>query len=57
MMKTTQDNEVIDCIGVVFTEIETKLLRPIEPSVVCDENQIGQRHDRSYKSGLCWKQY
>ena len=41
MMKTTQDNDVIGC-GVVFTEIETKLLRPIEPSVVCDENQIGQ---------------
>ena len=31
---TKQDNDLIDCIGVVYIEIETELLGPIEPSAV-----------------------
>ena len=41
-----------DYIGVVYIEIEIKLLRPIELGAVCYENQIGQRHDRLYRYGL-----
>ena len=29
---------MIDRIGLVYIEIETKLLGPIRPSAVCDEN-------------------
>ena len=29
MMKTRQDNDVIDCIGVVYTETEIELSGPI----------------------------
>ena len=28
MMKTRQDNNMIDCIGLVYVETETKLSRP-----------------------------
>ena len=52
MMKTRQDNDVIDCIGVVFAETETELLRTIESSAVCDENKIEQKHDQSYRCNL-----
>ena len=40
-------------INLVYVETETKLLRSIEPSAVCYENQIGQRHDRLYRWGPC----
>ena len=36
-MKTLQDNDMIDCIGLVYAEIEAELSGPIWPSVVCDE--------------------
>ena len=36
MMKTTQDNDVTNHIGLVYAEIETKLLGPIWLGVVCD---------------------
>lgn len=36
-MKTMQDNDMIDCIGLVYAEIEVELSGPIWPSVVCDE--------------------
>ena len=36
---------MIDPIGMVYFEIEIKLFGPIWSSVVCDENQIGQRPD------------
>lgn len=52
MMKNKQENVVTDCTGVVYTENETELSWSIEPSAVCDENQIGQWKDQSYKCGL-----
>ena len=36
-MKTLQDNDMIDCIGLVYAEIEGELSGTIWPSVVCDE--------------------
>ena len=37
-MKARQDNNVIDCIGLVDVKTETELSRPIWLGVVCDEN-------------------
>lgn len=39
--KTKKDNDVIDCIGVVYAEIKTELSVPNEPSAICYQNQIG----------------
>ena len=55
-MKTRQDNDMTDHIGLLHSKIETELLGPIWSGTVCDENQIGQRLDNSYKYGLHWKQ-
>ena len=38
MMKTRKDNDVTNCIGVVYVENEIELSWPIRPSVVYDEN-------------------
>ena len=46
--KARQNNDIINCIGVVCAEIETKISGPIKLSAVCYENQIG-RHDRLYR--------
>ena len=37
MMKTRQDNDVNDCIGAIYVEIETKLSWPIEQDLVYHE--------------------
>ena len=42
-MKTRQDNDVIDYIGAVYTENDTKLSWLIGPGADYDENQI--RHN------------
>ena len=36
--KNQTGNDVIDCIGVVYTKTKTELLGPIRSSAVCDEN-------------------
>lgn len=41
-MKTRHDNDMIDCIGVVYVENDNELSWPIKSGVVYDENQIGQ---------------
>ena len=38
MTKTRQDNDVTNCISLVYAEIETKLWGPIESGVVSYEN-------------------
>lgn len=38
MIKTRQDNNVIDRIDLVYAEIETERLGPIALSTICDEN-------------------
>ena len=48
VMKTRQDNDVIDYTGLVYTKKETELLWPIGLGAICDENQIRQRRDWSY---------
>ena len=44
-MKTRQNNDMIDCIGLVYAEIETQLVGPIWPSAVYDENYTERRCD------------
>ena len=69
MMKTRQDNDMTDCISLVYAETKTKLSGPIRLGEVCDnklswligsdvvynQNQIGQRCDWWYKCELQWK--
>ena len=49
MMKTIYDIDVTDRTSVVYAENKIELSWLIGWGVVCDENQIGQWHDRSYK--------
>lgn len=56
-MKARQDNDMIDRIGAIYTEKETKLLWSIGSSAVCDEYLIGQQHDQTYGFGLRQKLY
>ena len=51
-MKTRQDNDMIDCIGVVYAKTKTELLGPIKPGIVCYENETWYQHDQSYRYGL-----
>lgn len=54
MMKARHDKDVINYIGVVYTETKIELLRPIWSFIVYDENNIRQWHDRLYRCGLRW---
>ena len=56
-MKTQQDNNVIDRIGAIYVENETKLLQLIELGVICDENQTEQWHDWSNMCDVHQKWY
>ena len=56
MMKTRQENNVLDCISLAYAKTETKLPKPINSTTVCDENQTRQWCDQSYKCNLHWKQ-
>ena len=40
MIKTRQDNDVTNRIGIVYTENDNELLWLIESGANCDENQI-----------------
>lgn len=40
--KTRLDNDVINCVSVVYAKIETELLGPIGQDVIYHEKQIGQ---------------
>ena len=52
VMKAKQDNDVTDRIGAIQVENETKLPWLIKLGELCDENYIGQRHNRSYRCEL-----
>lgn len=52
LIKTRQDNYVIDCTSLVYAKIETELSGPIKLCVVYFENHTGQRCDWSYKFGI-----
>ena len=41
-----------NCTYTVYVENKTELLRPIESGPIYDENQIGQRRDRSHRFSL-----
>lgn len=45
MIKTRQDNDVVNRIGLAYPKIETELLGTIESSAVCYENWTGQQCD------------
>ena len=44
-MKTKQDNDMTDRIGLGNAKIKTELSRPIWLGAACDENQTGQWRD------------
>nr|CAN77502.1 hypothetical protein VITISV_032145 [Vitis vinifera] len=52
IMKTRYDYDMTKHTSVVYTKNQTVIISSIEPSAVCDKNQAGQRHDRSYRSSL-----
>ena len=52
IMKTWQDNDVIDSQGVISEEYNTELSRPIGQCAVYDNDELGQGCDWSYKSTL-----
>lgn len=45
VMKTSEDNDMIEHICLVYTEIEIELSRIILPGAICDENQKGHWRD------------
>ena len=51
--KKKQNSDVTNRMGVVYLENDTEQLWSIGPSVVCDENKIGELRDRYYKCSLC----
>ena len=51
-MKTKGENDMIDHIGAINIENDTKLSWFIGPNVVCDKNYKEEQHDRLYKCGL-----
>ena len=53
--KTKKDNDMTDYTSAVNIENESKLSWSIGLGAVCNENQIGQQHDRSYECFLRWK--
>ena len=57
LIKTRHDNDMIDNIGMVYSEIETELSWPFGLGVECNENHIGQRPERFYKCNLRQKLY
>ena len=57
VMKTKQDNDVIDRISAFYVGNNNKLSWPIKLGAIFDKNQIRQRSDHSYRSSLRRKQY
>lgn len=51
MTKTRKYNDMIDCIGLLYVENETKLLWLIRWCMVYDVDQTGQQRDWSYRCG------
>ena len=47
MMKTRQDNDVIDRLDTIYVKNETELPCLIGLGIICDKNQIGQWHYHS----------
>ena len=54
VMKTRQDNDMIDGTSAFYAENNTKPSWPIRSGVGCDKNKIGQWRDRFYKYSLCF---
>ena len=52
IMKSRNDNYVIDRIGMIFVKYFTDMLRPIRKCAVYDEDEAGQWRDWSYTSTL-----
>ena len=51
-MKTRQDNDMTDRRGTIHAKNENELSGSIILGVIYDKNQIGQRCEQSYSSGL-----
>ena len=55
-MKTKQDNDVTESIGVIYVKNNIELSWPTGSGADYDENQIRQLHDQLYRCGLRQKQ-
>ena len=55
MMKTKQDNYMIDGTSVVYAESDNEVSWPIGLGAICVKNQKRQQRDRSYKCSICQK--
>lgn len=53
VMKARQDNDVTNCIGVIYTEKDIELLSLIRQGTIYDEMKIGEWHDQLYMWDLC----
>ena len=53
IVKTKQDNDMIDRTSGVYVENNIELSWLIGLGAVCDKNQIGQQCDLLYRCGLC----
>ena len=51
-MKTKQDNDVTESIGVIYVKNNIELSWPTGSGADYDENQIRQLHDQLYRCGL-----
>lgn len=52
IMKTRQDNSMIDRTGAIYAKNNTELSRPIRSGAGCDKNQVGKLRDLFYKCSL-----
>ena len=52
VMKSSEDNNVTNCIGLVYVEIKIKLTRLIELGVIYDENKTWQWRDQLDRCNL-----
>ena len=57
VMKTRQDNDVTNRIGLVYVKTKPQFSGPIWSGAVYDENQIRQWRDWYYRCGLRRKRY
>ena len=57
MNHESQDNNVTNSKGVIFTKYDIELSRPFGQCVIYDEDEIGQWHDLLYRFALRRKQY
>ena len=52
VMKTRQDNDMIDHTCMIYVKNDNEISYRMGSSAICDKNKSGQRRDRSYRCSL-----